>query len=43
MGFSDLSAIVKAIDRFNGSLELSLNYLVGEQEEEVKEIEPAKK
>jgi hypothetical protein len=41
MGFSDLSANVKAIDRFRGNLELALNYLCAEdQEEELKEIKP---
>jgi hypothetical protein len=38
MGFADLTANVKAIDRFKGNVDLAINYLCAEQEEEVKEI-----
>jgi hypothetical protein len=41
MGFADLTANVKAIDKFKGNLDLAINYLCALQEEEVKEVEPA--
>ena len=38
MGFANLSANVEAIDRYDGNLDLAINYLFEQQEEEVKEI-----
>jgi uncharacterized UBP type Zn finger protein len=38
MGFSNLSANVKAINRSEGNLDLAINYLFEKLEEEVKEI-----
>ncbi len=38
MGFADLTANVKAIDRYRGDLDLALNYLLEYKGEEVKEI-----
>ena len=42
MGFANLSSNVEAIERYDGNLDLAMNYLFEYQEEEVKEVLPAK-
>ena len=41
MGFANISANLEAIDRYQGNLDLAINYLFEQQDEEVKEIKPA--
>ena len=42
MGSANLSTNVEAIDRYDGNLDLAINYLFELQEEEMKEVLPTK-